>query len=167
MRIKIVVLVGAISLAGIMSLGLAFSTHSASQHRSSAADLILPPYDEEQKVVYHITEGDTWYRSHTTQLLGSIRNHVNAVPKGKLEIRVVLQGDGLDVLRSARTDQTIATAVDRLKADGVRFYVCRNTLVSRHMEPSELYDLKAEDIVGAGVAEASRLQKLGFVYLKL
>ena len=158
-------------LAAFLSTGLASTyiiQHSASyQHRSNATDLILAPYDQPQKVVYHITEGDSWLRHHSIQVLQSITNHVNAVAREKREIRVVLQGGGLDLLYNAKTDKTLSSMVDRLKAEGVRFVVCRNTLISRHLDYQELYDVNDSDIVAAGVAEAARLQGIGFAYLKL
>ena len=127
----------------------------------------MPAYAGTQKVVYHITEGDSFFNHHSAHALQSIRNHVNAIPKGHLEIRVVLQGDGLDLLASAAQDKALAAAVDSLKADGVRFYICRNTLIGRHMEIADLHGASVEDVIPAGVAEVVMLQGKGYAYLKL
>ena len=99
-------------------------------------------------------------------MLQSAQNHVNAVGKDKLDLRIVLQGDGLDLLKEAAGDRAMSERVDKLKAQGVRFLVCRNTLVGRGLDPADLYDVKTADIVGAAVAEVSALQAQGFVYVK-
>ena len=166
MRIRFVVLAAALSLAAL-GIFRACGTLLRDSHRSTAVDLILPPYTGTQKVIYHITEGDGLFNHHSAHVLQSIRNHVNAVPKDHLEIHVVLQGDGLDLLLNAAHDRALATAVDSLKSDGVRFSICRNTLVGRHLELNELHGATVEDVVPAGVAEAVMLQTKGFAYLKL
>ena len=52
------------------------------------------------------------------------------------------------------------------RAEGVKFLICRNSLVGRSIDPADLYDVKTGDIVGAAVAEVAALQAQGFVYLK-
>jgi intracellular sulfur oxidation DsrE/DsrF family protein len=100
-------------------------------------------------------------------MLGSIKNHIDAVGQGHVEIRVVDFGDGVDLLRMAVTDRDIAGRVDALRAQGVRFLVCANTLRGRNIDWHTLYGLKQDDIVPSGVAEIARLQGLGFVYLRV
>ena len=166
MRIKIGIAVAALGLAALGLFGICgFALRDS--HRSSAADIVLQPYAGPQKVVYHITDGDGLFNHHSARVLQSVRNHINAVAKGNLEIRIVLQGEGLDVLLNASHDKALAAAVDTLKADGVHFSICRNTMVGRHVELSDLHGASIEDIVPAGVAEAAMLQGKGYAYLKL
>ena len=159
--------IGLAFVAGAAIAGAGFTIRTRSEVRhSSAADLMLPGYDR-QKVVYHVTETDgLTHRGYTLHVLQSAQNHVNAVGKDKLDLRIVLQGDGLDVLKEAKSDPAFSKRVDELKAEGVKFYVCRNSLVARRLDPSELYDVKTGDIVGAAVAEVAELEAKGFVYLK-
>ncbi len=154
-------------VAGVAIAGAGFGIGTRSEvRRSSAADLKLPGYAQ-QKVVYHVTETDgLTRRGYTLHVLQAAQNHVNAVGQDKLDLRIVLQGDGLDLLREAKSDPAFSKRVDTLKAEGVKFLVCRNTLVGRNLDPSELYDVKTSDIVGAAVAEVAALQAQGFVYLK-
>lgn len=160
---RIILALGAGAL--IAGAGYSVGTRSEARH-SSAADLKLPGYAR-QKVVYHVNETDGLMRHGFLQhALQSMQNHINAVGKDQLDLRVVLQGDGLDMLINAKKDAGMSERVDRLKAQGVKFMVCRNTLVSRNLDPSDLYDVKTEDIVGAAVAEVASLQAQGFVYLK-
>lgn len=119
-----------------------------------------------QKVVYHINydgEGGTSYRS----ALGNIQNHINAVGAESLDVKVVLHGDGLGVLMSAKSDDGIQTRIGGLKSQGVKFQVCNNTLVGREISwEDDLYDVWEEDIVPSGVAELAHLQAQGYTYIK-
>ncbi len=120
-----------------------------------------------QKVVYHINynggEDDRAYRG----AMRNIQNHINAVGAENLEVRVVLHGNGLGLLMSARTDDKLQTQVGGLKGQNVSFNVCNNTLKGRKISYSDdLYDVWEEDIVPSGVAELSKLQQEGFTYIK-
>ena len=119
-----------------------------------------------QKVVYHINydgESGTSYRS----AMGNIQNHINAVGAENMEIKVVLHGDGLGLLMSAKSDDALQTRIASLKGQNVRFSVCNNTLQGREIShENDLYDVWEEDIVPSGVAELSKLQQEGYTYIK-
>ena len=119
-----------------------------------------------QKVVYHINydgESGTSYRA----ALGNIQNHINAVGAENIEVKVVMHGDGLGILMAAKMDDAIQTRVGGLKAQNVKFEVCANTLRGRNISwENDLYDVWEEDIVPSGVAELSRLQQMGYTYIK-
>lgn len=119
----------------------------------------MPP----QKVVYHnngSTEPD--YYKH---FLANVRNHITAVGRDNIELVVVGHGDGLQLLVDAETDPELAAKIDALRADGVRFLICANTLRSRNITLDDLYGAKDEDVVPSGVAEIARLEQEGFAYL--
>jgi intracellular sulfur oxidation DsrE/DsrF family protein len=120
-----------------------------------------------QKVIYHLSEGagllDGRYR-HLLQVAG---NHVAAVGKDRLDLRIVMQSEGVDMLERAKHNEVLRERIDKLRADGVRFLICRNTLISRGIDPDrDLYGVKREDIIRAGVGEIAALQAQGFVYMK-
>ena len=120
-----------------------------------------------QKVVYHINypggEGDKAYRG----AMRNIQNHINAVGAENLEVKVVLHGNGVDLLQHAQADTKLQTNVGSLKSQKVRFHVCNNTLRGRDIDFSnDLYDVWDDDIVPSGVAELSKLQMDGFTYIK-
>lgn len=120
-----------------------------------------------QKVAYHINynggESDKAY----LLALGNIRNHLTAVGVKNMDAKVVLHGDGLNLLKSAKANDKVKGAVVALKSDGVDFLVCKNTLVGRKIDPDkDLYDVFSEDIVPSGVAELSYLQQKGYTYIK-
>ncbi|MDB5571072.1 MAG: hypothetical protein JWN93_2255 [Hyphomicrobiales bacterium] len=132
-----------------------------------ASPAISFPHYAPQKVAYHLDVNGGWFGAKHWQRLKVLDNHVQAVSPGGLDLRVVLQGDGLDLLLAARKDPALAASIDNLKKSGVRFLVCSNTLTGRKIDPElDLHGVAREDLVGAGVAELSRLQATGFVYLK-
>lgn len=119
-----------------------------------------------QKVVYHITGDGGWFGRDYRKILGSVQNHLDAMSDSPIDLRVMLQGDGVGLLRRASGDAGLAQTVDRLRRKGVRFEVCRNSLLSQGVAPSELYGLGKGDVVPAAVAELAALQAQGFVYLR-
>lgn len=114
------------------------------------------------KVVYHLNEG----LAQAARALGNIRNHLEADPTAK--IVVVTHGAGIEfLLEGAKTptNQPFSGLIGEMAGKGVEFRVCRNTLVTRKIEPSSVV-LEAT-IVPSGVAEVAKLQaKSGFVYLR-
>jgi intracellular sulfur oxidation DsrE/DsrF family protein len=169
-KLRKIVLGGVIlaASAGFVAVAAAWPMHP---HFYSGApawvrDMQTPDYAT-QKVIYHLSEGaglrDGRYR-HLLQVAG---NHVAAVGKDRLDLRVVLQSEGVDLLERARHNSELRQKIDKLRADGVRFLICRNTLISRGIDPDrDLYGVKREDIIRAGVGEIASLQAQGFVYMK-
>lgn len=119
---------------------------------------------EKQKVVYHINYKD---EAHLKAAMGNVKNHINALGKDKVDIKVVMHGDGLELLRQANDSPDMQQRVVGLKKDGVAFQVCNNTLVGRKINyKNDLFDVSEKDIVPSGVAEVANLQQKGYVYIK-
>ncbi len=130
-------------------------------------------YDK-QKVVYHVNFDDAKTQAAA---LGNVQNHINAVGKENIEVKVVMHGDGVslllepDALEGTKMKQANATPemqakISGLKDQGVKFEVCANTLKGRNVPVDGLYDTDDADIVPSGVAELSRLQQMGYTYIK-
>lgn len=120
-----------------------------------------------QKVVYHINynggEDDKAYRG----ALRNIQNHINAVGAENLEVKVVLHGNGVGLLSSAITNAALQSQVLDLRGQQVSMHVCNNTLVGREISyENDLFEVFEDDIVPSGVAELSRLQQMGYTYIK-
>ena len=120
-----------------------------------------------QKVVYHINyvggDQDKAYRG----ALRNIQNHINAVGKDNMEIKVVLHGNGVSLLKSAVGNDKLQSDVLSLKGQQVKFNVCNNTLVGRKIDyTKDLFEVFDDDIVPSGVAELSHLQQQGYTYIK-
>jgi len=119
-----------------------------------------------QKVVYHINypggKDDKKYRG----AMRNIQNHINAVGADKLDLKVVIHGNGIAMMQSAAKKGKVQTAIAGLKAQNVGFHVCANTLKGRKIASKDLYEVFDEDIVPSGVAELSHLQQQGYTYIK-
>ncbi|MCU0694453.1 MAG: DsrE family protein [Polyangiaceae bacterium] len=114
------------------------------------------------KAVYHLTNG----LDEAQRGMGNVRNHLAADPKAK--IVVVGNGAGIEFMLDGAKDKNgsafDATIAD-LKSQGVEFRLCRNTLVTRKIDPSKVNP--DVSIVPSGVAEAARLQQQdGYAYLR-
>jgi intracellular sulfur oxidation DsrE/DsrF family protein len=135
----------------------------------SAGDVNAAPagYYQDQKVVYHNDGGGPDNAAYFKRMLNSIKNHIEAVGKDHIEIRVVDHSAGVDLFQIAQTDKLLAGQIDYLRAQGVRFLICANTLKERQIDWHTLYGVKEDDIVPSGVAELARLQGMGFVYIHL
>jgi len=141
----------ALSMMALLSLGLGTSAALAEGYGK-------------QKVVYHINMDD---EKTLKAAMGNIQNHINAVGKGNLDLRVVMHGPGVDLLKIANKNPDFQDKISNLKRQGVRFNVCNNTLTSKKLDyKNDLYDVSKEDIVPSGVAEVASLQSQGFSYVK-
>jgi intracellular sulfur oxidation DsrE/DsrF family protein len=117
-----------------------------------------------QKVVYHINVDDP---KLLKAALGNMQNHINAVGKDNIDLRVVMHGPGIALLQIANKDPDFADKISNLKRQGVHFNVCNNTLVGKKINyKNDLYDVSKEDIVPSGVAEIAHLEAQGYSYVK-
>jgi len=129
-----------------------------------------------QRVVYHINDDNP---KQQMGALRNIQNHINAVGADQLELKVVLHGHGLSLLinpdalprlpkfRHANADESMSARIDSLKAQGVTFQVCANTIKGRQVNvATDLYDVNPTDIVPSGVAQLAHLQTQGYTYIK-
>ena len=117
-----------------------------------------------QKVVYHVNYND---EIQLNAALGNAKNHIAAVGKDKIDMRIVMHGNGVDLLKIANTNLDMQQKVINLKKDGVDFNVCKNTLTSKKISyKNDLFDVSEKDIVPSGVAEVATLQQQGFAYIK-
>ena len=109
--------------------------------------------------------------------LGNIQNHINAVGAENIEVKVVMHGDGISLLmepdalegtkmKAANATPDQQAKISGLKDQGVTFEICANTLKGREVSMDALYDAEESDIVPSGVAELSRLQQMGYTYIK-
>ena len=139
-----------------------------------AGALHAAPGDAMQRVAYHIDTGD-FERQRTA--LRNVTNHLNDIGDERLDIRVVVQGNGVSMLLlpDAATDLAVAgnatdqvqVLIDNLKVRGVRFVVCGSSLRRRNILTADrLYDVAADDLVDSGLAELVRLQEHGYTYIK-
>lgn len=119
-----------------------------------------------QKAVYDINYGGGEGGKAYFKSLRNVTNHLNAVGKDNIELKVMLSGDGLGMLKDATSNLELQGMIANLKTQKVVFLVCNNTLVGRKIDPDTLFEVFKEDIVPSGNAELAHLQGKGFAYLK-
>lgn len=120
-----------------------------------------------QKVVYHINQNGGEDSKYYKGALRNVQNHINAVGRDKIEVKVVMHGNGVELLRAAKTGQALQSEVTSLKTQNVTFLVCNNTLQGRDINPeTDLFEVFEDEIVPSGVAELSHLQQQGYTYVK-
>jgi uncharacterized protein len=129
---------------------------------------------DKQKAVYHINGGDA---KQQAAALGNVQNHIAAVGADKMDVKVVLHGDGLSLLlypdtlaetkmKTANATEEMQARIAGLKVQGVQFQVCNNTVKGRNIPLDGLYDVSDADIVQSGVAQLAILQGQGYAYIK-
>lgn len=148
----------------LMTLALSALLGFAALAGAQAAD---EAHYGKQKVVYHINlpggDNGKYYKG----ALRNIQNHINAVGKDNIEVKIVMHGNGVGLLQFAKKDLTFQGNVTNLKTQNVKFEVCANTLKGRKIDKDkDLFEVYDEDIVPSGVAELSRLQQMGYTYVK-
>ncbi|MBL7815036.1 MAG: DsrE family protein [Saprospiraceae bacterium] len=109
------------------------------------------------KVVFQLTNNDTL--AHKA-LVRQINNLLTAAPNAQIE--VVCHNNGIEFLTAAKTKQ--AKGITELKAKGVVFAACENTLRERKIEKTEI--VSEAIFVPAGVLEVVMKQEDGYSYLK-
>ncbi len=105
-----------------------------------------------ENVVYHVNDS-----VNAGAAMNNIKNHLGANPQAKIVL--VTHGKGIDFLLQGAVDDKgnpYNIRVEELKAKGVTFDVCNNTLVGRKIDPKTV--LPEAVIVPSGVAELSKLQ---------
>ncbi|MCZ4262522.1 DsrE family protein [Limimaricola sp. G21655-S1] len=150
-------------MRGVLAAGLAVLTLLAA---GNAAAQDSDRYGQ-QKVVYHINgnggEEDKAYRG----ALRNVQNHINAVGRDNIEVKVVLHGNGVGLLQNAMENEQLQMDVTSLRGQNVVFLVCNNTLTGRDISYEEdLFEVFEDQIVPSGVAELSYLQGQGYTYVK-
>jgi uncharacterized protein len=109
------------------------------------------------KVVFHLTTNDTLAQK---SLAKQLANFLVAAPNAKIE--VVCHNNGISFLQTAVTKH--ADKIRELKAKGIDFVACENTMRERKIKREELV---AEcRTVPSGVVEVVMKQNVGWAYIK-
>ncbi len=142
----------------LLGLSLILAGCAASGDRMAAAENGY----HKQRVVYHINDS-----THAGVALRNVQNHIKALGAGNAEIAVVTHGKGIDFLLEDWKDsagKSHGDMVQDLANQGVKFNVCRNTLLGRKIDENQV-NMNAV-IVPSGVATVGEMQLRGYVYLK-
>lgn len=166
---KLRVLLATLVSAAFLLSGCQSQTMGTAAHDGPAKN----GYDK-QKVVYHINYDNP---KRQAGALRNIQNHINALGKENLDLKVVMHGKGLSLLLDpedaadtklpkGNATPGMTAKIDGLKEQGVGFQVCANTLRGKKIDMGMLHGASKKDIVPSGVAEIAHLQAAGYAYIK-
>jgi uncharacterized protein len=144
---KVIVLIAFVNLFGDPSV--------SAQNTATEAPKVVST--KAHKIVFQLTSSDTLVHK---ALLKQVLNALNAAPNAKIE--VVCHNNGIEMLTIAKTTQ--AKKMAELKAKGVVFAACENTLSDRKIDKK---DVVSEAIfVPSGIIEIVIKQEDGWSYFK-
>jgi len=109
-------------------------------------------------LIMQLTSKDTLVHKGTIKQL----NHLKDGWENDLSIEVVLHGPGIDFLRESTSKFQVE--IDLLKARGIIFVVCENSLKERKIDKSEI--LPGHQFVPMGIGEIILKQEEGWSYVK-
>jgi intracellular sulfur oxidation DsrE/DsrF family protein len=91
--------------------------------------------------------------------MANIDNAISAIAQwgGKADIKVVLYGSGIELLRSE--DAVVRKMIAQMRATGVRVLVCNNSLRHMDIDYRTLPGVSAADVVPSGFLEVAWLQQ--------
>lgn len=131
------------------------------KHGSYAEPKITHEQYDEMKIVIPITTDD---KAIQGMKLRNMENGLDSASKwgGQVQNTVVLYAKGVSLLKNPDTETR--KKIDALKARGVEFKVCDNTLREQGIDFHQLYRVVDRDIVPSGFAEVAYLQsKMNYV----
>lgn len=143
-------LMGAATAIVIMA-GLSFALNAPAPVQEEAAA------KKGHRIVFQVTTPDTAaYRSLTRQI-----NHVLAAwPEAQME--VVVHNKGIGMLLKEKTN--VQPELAALKAKGITFLACENTLKQQKIEKSQI--VAESGFVPGGLVEVITRQEQGWSYIK-
>jgi uncharacterized protein len=138
-------------------LFIAFLSAFAASLTAQIANTPVVVTTKKLKVVFQLTTADTL--AHKA-LVRQCTNFLNAAPNAKIE--VVCHSNGITFLENATTKQ--GAKIRELKAQGIDFAACENTMRERKIKPEAL--VSECRIVPSGVVEVVLKQEKGWSYIK-
>jgi uncharacterized protein len=139
-----------------LSLLLVFSFLTMAKITAQEPSWTVPNL-KKYKLVIQLTNSDTAVHRATVK---QISNALAAAPNTKIE--VVCHNNGISFLQTAKTLQ--GDKIRELKAKGVLFAACENTLKERKIDKSEI--VPEAFFVPAGIIEVVDKQSKKWAYLK-
>jgi uncharacterized protein len=140
----------------LLALGVWSYTPSVSA-QNTAAEAPKVVTTKALKFIFQLTSSDTLVHK---ALLKQIGNALNGAPNSKIE--VVCHNNGIEMLTIAKTK--FAKGITDLKAKGVVFAACENTMRDRKMEKTEI--LTEAIFVPSGIVEIAMKQDKRWSYFK-
>lgn len=113
---------------------------------------------QKQGVVVQVSDDSekTWNQS-----LNVVRNIQNEYGKDKVDVTLVVFGNGADMLKF---DSPLANRIDDTLASGAKVLMCQNSMKARQLTPADMH--AKIGFVKAGVVEVIEKQKQGWAVVR-
>ncbi len=141
-----------VAVAAIVSLGIIGAQAADADKGASAAG-------KKHHVVFHVTDSDPvkW-----NQVLNNAGNLQKNIGKDNVEIEVVANGPGLDMLKF---ESAVGNRMKDAIGNGVEIYACAATMKATNVTEKDLFP--GVKTVPGGVIEIMEKQEAGWTYLKI
>lgn len=113
--------------------------------------------DKVHKIVFHLATSDTLAHKALAKQVANVLDYWK-----NAQIEVVVHNNGIGFMK--KNEAKTAKEIEALKARGVTFAVCENTLKQRKIDKSEI--LPEAVFVPVGIAELVLKQEEGWAYIK-
>ena len=144
-------------LTAVLSL-IVFSANAQKQNKKQAKACCSMEAKTHHRVLIHLASADSNAHKGLIHQLNGLREAFG----DSVEIEVVVHGPGLDFLMSAKTTQK--ENIYKTTANGVKYYVCENTMRVRKITKEEI--LPEMGFVKFAMAEIVQKQEEGWTYVK-
>lgn len=134
-------------LLSVLVLLVAFNGNAQNNHKP----------DKIHKIVFQLTSDDTLVHKG---LMKQLNNVLKAAPTTKIE--VVCHGPGINFLVTDKT--TVYTNIMQMKAKGVTFEACENTLKEKNISKDRI--IPEAGFVPSAIVEIITKQEEGWSYIK-
>ena len=123
----------------------------------SFSSIFAQKAEKEHRIVFHLSNADTLvHKALVSQVVNVLEVWKNA------KIEVVVHNNGIGFMKTA--ESRVIKEIEALKAQGVVFAVCENTLKKRKIEKSQI--LPSATFVPVGLAEIIMKEEEGWSYIK-
>ena len=113
---------------------------------------------KKHKVVFQVSDSDP---QKWNLALHNIRNVVDALGAGNVEMELVVYGPGIDMLKS---NSPVGKRIAQTLASGVNVVACENTMKAQNLVHANM--LADVGYVPSGVVELMAKQQQGFAYIR-
>jgi hypothetical protein len=126
---------------------------------AGSATLSVAAEKKAHNVVFHVTDNDPvkW-----NQALNNSANLQKAVGKEKINIEIVVNGPGLDMMKF---DSVVANRMTEATNNGIALLACGATMKAAKVTEKDLH--AGVKVVPGGVVEIMEKQEAGWSYIKL
>lgn len=126
---------------------------------TGSATLAVAAEKKAHNVVFHVTDNDPvkW-----NQALNNSANLQKATGKENINIEIVVNGPGLDMMKF---DSVVANRMTEATANGVSLLACGATMKAAKVTEKDLH--AGVKVVPGGVVEIMEKQEAGWTYIKI